>query len=601
MLRKILLPTILMILAVGFWNSADFKEIAAGVAIFLFGMLSLEQGFNLFTGGTLEKILRKSTSSLGRSLGFGVVSTTIMQSSSLVSVITISFLSAGLITLAAGIGIIFGANLGTTTGAWLVAGFGLKVKISAYAMPMLVFGIILILQKARAMNGIGYILAGMGFLFLGIHHMKEGFEAFKETIDLAEFAVAGYPGLFLFASIGIFATVVMQPSHATLVLIITALAAGQITYDNALALAIGANIGTTITAILGSLSANEQGKRLAGAHLVFNVVTGMIAIVFIYPLIFVVDGVSEAVGIAADDYTLKLAVFHTIFNLIGIVVMLPFINHLVRFFEGFIKAQKQDIDEPKFLNSAAIDFPDTALQAVRQESVHVYDNAMGIIAAGLGFSKEEILSGRDIAEIAKKQTRFPEYDVDVAYERSVKGIYSAIIAFISKVSFSWQMEQSGGLHWLREANQNVVEVVKDIKHLQVNMMRYLNSDNQEIRTAYNGLRAQIISIVREIEDMRESDRQEVELLSLDALKMVVDDSHAELNTELSTLIREGQITPEMGSSLLNDSTYATDVSLNLIKASQTLFVVQDTELTEAQESFSLDEDEMDEVAHAQSE
>jgi phosphate:Na+ symporter len=601
MLRKILLPTILMILAVGFWNSADFKEIAAGVAIFLFGMLSLEQGFNLFTGGTLEKILRKSTSSLGRSLGFGVVSTTIMQSSSLVSVITISFLSAGLITLAAGIGIIFGANLGTTTGAWLVAGFGLKVKISAYAMPMLVFGIILILQKARAMNGIGYILAGMGFLFLGIHHMKEGFEAFKETIDLAEFAVAGYPGLFLFASIGIFATVVMQSSHATLVLIITALAAGQITYDNALALAIGANIGTTITAILGSLSANEQGKRLAGAHLVFNVVTGMIAIVFIYPLIFVVDGVSEAVGIAADDYTLKLAVFHTIFNLIGIVVMLPFINHLVRFFEGFIKAQKQDIDEPKFLNSAAIDFPDTALQAVRQESVHVYDNAMGIIAAGLGFSKEEILSGRDIAEIAKKQTRFPEYDVDVAYERSVKGIYSAIIAFISKVSFSWQMEQSGGLHWLREANQNVVEVVKDIKHLQVNMMRYLNSDNQEIRTAYNGLRAQIISIVREIEDMRESDRQEVELLSLDALKMVVDDSHAELNTELSTLIREGQITPEMGSSLLNDSTYATDVSLNLIKASQTLFVVQDTELTEAQESFSLDEDEMDEVAHAQSE
>ncbi len=571
------------------------------MAIFLFGMLSLEQGFNLFTGGTLEKILRKSTSSLGRSLGFGVVSTTIMQSSSLVSVITISFLSAGLITLAAGIGIIFGANLGTTTGAWLVAGFGLKVKISAYAMPMLVFGIILILQKARAMNGIGYILAGMGFLFLGIHHMKEGFEAFKETIDLAEFAVAGYPGLFLFASIGIFATVVMQPSHATLVLIITALAAGQITYDNALALAIGANIGTTITAILGSLSANEQGKRLAGAHLVFNVVTGMIAIVFIYPLIFVVDGVSEAVGIAADDYTLKLAVFHTIFNLIGIVVMLPFINHLVRFFEGFIKAQKQDIDEPKFLNSAAIDFPDTALQAVRQESVHVYDNAMGIIAAGLGFSKEEILSGRDIAEIAKKQTRFPEYDVDVAYERSVKGIYSAIIAFISKVSFSWQMEQSGGLHWLREANQNVVEVVKDIKHLQVNMMRYLNSDNQEIRTAYNGLRAQIISIVREIEDMRESDRQEVELLSLDALKMVVDDSHAELNTELSTLIREGQITPEMGSSLLNDSTYATDVSLNLIKASQTLFVVQDTELTEAQESFSLDEDEMDEVAHAQSE
>jgi len=239
MLRKILLPAILAILAYGFWVSTDFKEISAGVAIFLFGMLSLEEGFKAFTGGTLEQLLRKSTDRYWKSLSFGIVSTTVMQSSSLVSVITISFLSAGLLTLAAGIGIIFGANIGTTTGAWLIAGLGLKVKISAYAMPMLVFGIILVFQNSKSLKGIGYILAGLGFLFLGIHHMKEGFEAFKSTIDLTQFAVEGYPGLFLFAGIGIFATVVMQSSHATLVLILTALAAGQVTYENALALAIG--------------------------------------------------------------------------------------------------------------------------------------------------------------------------------------------------------------------------------------------------------------------------------------------------------------------------------------------------------------------------
>ncbi|MCK5665297.1 MAG: Na/Pi symporter, partial [Thiotrichaceae bacterium] len=178
MIKKIFLPTILFVLAYGFWVSPDFKEISAGVAVFLFGMLFLEQGFNAFTGGLLEKILQKTTDKLWKSISFGVVSTTLMQSSSLVSVITISFLSAGLISLAAGIGIIFGANLGTTTGAWLIAGFGLKVKISAYAMPMLVFGIILVFQKSKHLSGIGYILAGLGFLFLGIHHMKEGFEAF---------------------------------------------------------------------------------------------------------------------------------------------------------------------------------------------------------------------------------------------------------------------------------------------------------------------------------------------------------------------------------------------------------------------------------------
>ncbi|MCW8982734.1 MAG: Na/Pi symporter, partial [Gammaproteobacteria bacterium] len=155
MIRNILLPTIFLFLAYGFWISPDFKEISAGVAIFLFGMLALEEGFKAFTGGMLERLLRRSTNKLWKSISFGVITTTFMQSSSLVSVITISFLSAELITLVAGIGIIFGANLGTTTGAWLVAGFGLKVKLSAYAMPMLVFGVALIFQKSRSLQGFG--------------------------------------------------------------------------------------------------------------------------------------------------------------------------------------------------------------------------------------------------------------------------------------------------------------------------------------------------------------------------------------------------------------------------------------------------------------
>jgi phosphate:Na+ symporter len=138
-----------------------------------------------------------------------------------------------------------GTNLGTTTGAWLIAGFGLKVNIAAYAMPMLALGVILIFQSASALKGVGYILAGLGFVFLGIHYMKEGFEAIKDTINLAESAVAGYPGVLLLTIVDIFATVIMQSSHATLVLTITALAAGQIAYENALALAIGANVGTT--------------------------------------------------------------------------------------------------------------------------------------------------------------------------------------------------------------------------------------------------------------------------------------------------------------------------------------------------------------------
>ena len=581
MLKKILLPSIILVLGWGFWVSPDFKEISAGVAIFLFGMLSLEEGFRAFTGGALERLLRRTTSSTWKSVVFGIVSTTVMQSSSLVSVITISFLSAGLITLGAGIGIIFGANLGTTTGAWLIAGFGLKVDIAAYAMPMLAIGVLLVFQSSKTLKGLGYILAGLGFLFLGIHYMKEGFESFKSTIDLSQFAVAGYPGLFLFSLIGIFATVVMQSSHATLVLTITALAAGQITYENALALAIGGNVGTTITAMLGAMSSNEAGKRLAVAHLLFNVVTGLIAIILVYQIIELIDWLATDIGIAADDYTLKLAVFHTIFNLIGVTVMLPFIGMLVTTLERIIPEKKPEIDQPKYLTASSAEFPDTAIEVLRKESMRVYDAALRIIVDVLGFKKSDVKSEADLMQVAVAQKKVHKLDVDAVYERHIKGIYSAIIAFISTTSFSRQDEHSARIHWLREANKDIVEAVKDTKHLQKNLMRYLSPDNENMREVYNMIRIQIAYVIRELEVMRETGEGVIDQASLDALKLVVDEDHEKLNETMSLLIGEHSITPLMASSLMNDSSYAFDVSMNLITAAQTLFVSREKDLSYA--------------------
>ncbi len=293
-----------------------------------------------------------------------------------------------------------------------MAGFGLKVKISAYAMPMLVFGIVLTLQESKALKGIGSALAGLGFLFLGIHHMKEGFDAFRGQIDLAQFAMEGYPGLLLFASIGVAATVVMQSSHATLVLIITALAVGQITYDNALALAIGANIGTTITAIIGSMSANVQGRRLAGAHLIFNVVTGVIAIVFISQLVGAVDWVSAAVGIGVDDYTLKLAVFHTIFNMIGVTVMVPFVGQLVAFLERSLPEPSTSSVEPLYLNDAAFEFPDTVLASVRKEIWHLFECAIGLMCHGINMTREMVLDSEDLHKTIDADREIIEFDLE---------------------------------------------------------------------------------------------------------------------------------------------------------------------------------------------
>jgi len=595
MIRKILLPTILLLLTYGFWISPNFKEISAGVAIFLFGMLFLEEGFKAFTGGLLERLLRKTTSSTWKAISFGVVSTTIMQSSSLVSVITISFLGAGLIGLAAGIGIIFGANLGTTTGAWLIAGFGLKVKISAYAMPMLVFGIILVFQKSRNLKGIGYVLAGLGFLFLGIHHMKEGFEAFRDTIDLTRFAVAGYPGIFLFALIGVFATVVMQSSHATLVIIITALAAQQITYENALALAIGANIGTTITAILGSMSSNVQGKRLAGAHLIFNLVTGVIAIMLIYQIAEVVDQLSATVGIAADDYTLKLAVFHSVFNTIGIVVMLPFINALVNFLMNAMPEKEVAFAAPRYLNDSAIELPDTAIEAVRQETLHLYDNAFRIIAHGLSLHRHDILSDKDLELVAVDSAQVMTIDIDSEYETSVKALYGDIVKFISKAQVSMGPVQSDELFALRAAGRDIVEAIKDTKHLQKNMSQFIASDNEHIRAEYNKIRVYLGSLLRQLSEISRDSDDPSSVLSLDNIKLEMKENDSTVNGKLETLIRENKITALMATSLMNDAAYAYDVSKNLVQMGEVLFATGTQIMKDAERSMALDEDDMEEV------
>ena len=594
LMKKILLPTILLVLAYGFWISPNFKTIAAGVAVFLFGMLSLEQGFQAFTGGALERLLRRTTASTWKSVLFGIVSTTVMQSSSLVSVIAISFLGAGLITLAAGIGIIFGANLGTTTGAWLIAGFGLKVNIAAYAMPMLAFGVILIFQSSKSLKGIGYILAGLGFLFLGIHFMKDGFEAYKETLNLAEFAVSGYPGVLLFTAIGIFATVVMQSSHATLVLTITALAAGQITYENALALAIGANIGTTITAILGAMSSNEGGKRLAAAHLIFNLVTGVIAIVFIYQLVDLVNVVSLAVGIAEEDYTLKLAVFHSIFNLLGILVMLPLMNQLVTNLERFIPEKKPDVDQPKYLTDASAAFPETALEAVRKETLRVYEAALRIIGDGLGLKRELVASDDDLEQAIAVQQRVHGFDIDAMYDKHIKGIYSAIVAFISSAPFARKEEHSSGLRWLRNASTRMVEAVKDTRNIQENLIEYVDADaeNQKMRELYNRIRLQLGLIIRELESIRSGGSDTVDALSLDALKLQAVEEQESINQLIADLISQHAITPGMGSSLINDSGFAHDISVNLIEASQSLFVSRDQGLELAAHDVALNEDEL---------
>jgi len=596
MLRRIFLPSILIILGYGFFISPDFKEISAGVAIFLFGMLTLEEGFKAFSGGTLEKILEKSTDKLHKSIGFGFVATAIMQSSSLVSVLTISFIGAGLIGLTQGIGIIFGANIGTTTGAWLMAGFGLKVKISAYAMPMLVFGVILIFQKAKALKGLGYILAGLGFLFLGIHYMKDGFEAFKETIDLASFAVDGFKGLMIFIGIGVLATVVMQSSHATIVLILAALSVGQITYENALALTIGANIGTTVTAVIGSLSSNIDGKRLAGAHFIFNVITAVVAVIFMDQIISLVAGISDSIGIASDNHTLRLAVFDSFFKIMGVIMFIPFVDKLVNFLQTAIKPGKKKEEEfegVKYLNDSVLELPATSMAALARETKHLYDNAFEIITHGLNLKRSNIISTMPLDNVIADSYSKNIVDIDDFYLHKIKGLYGEIIDFSAKAQSYMTQEDIQELYKLKLANRDIVEAVKDTKHLQKNLIKYSNSTNEHIKTQYDSIKRNLADLLRNISYITNTKEEDMILLSLSKAKLHAEQYDIVANGTVDNLIRNGLITNEMATSLMNDSSYAYDIHVNLIAMAEIIFIDSDSDLKSLSEDMVMNDEDID--------
>ncbi len=576
MLGRLFLPSIIILLGYGFWISPEFRFIAAGVAIFLFGMVYLEQGFKVFTGGLLEALLKRTTDKAWKSLSFGLISTAFLQSSSLVSVIVISFLSAGLIGLSAGVGIIFGANLGSTAGAWLVALYGLKMNLSAYAMPMLVIGLILKTQSRKNLNGLGFILLGVGFLLLGIHYMKDGFDAFQSAINLSEYAIGGFTGLLVYTAVGMLATVIMQSTNAVMVLTFSALAMGQLTYDNALALAIGSNIGTTITAILGALSANAEGKRLAVAHLAFNIVTATIAILLLEPLMSLVDYISNWFNVANDNYTIKLAVFHSLFNVIGIAALLPFLKPLVAWLETLFTSSPQQpfnlsgdkslpVERAIYLNPVTLSYPDTALRAITKECAHLYRNTLELICYGIYLPGEKLRNTDDIEALVNNcRSEDQPWSIKELYIRHIKGIYADIIHYCGSLEGRLPKQQAQEMFALKVACRDFVQAIKHIKHLYKNMGQYTVSENEKIREQYNQLRLCLASVLKLIDVLGVRRNYSHIREHTDQLKQELSEWSTQTNETLNELIRSGQVDAYMASSLLNDSAHVHDACTSLI-------------------------------------
>jgi len=365
----------------------------------------------------------------------------------------------------------------------------------------------------------------------------------------------------------------MQSSHATLILTITALAAGQVTYENALALAIGSNVGTTITAIIGAISASVSGRRLAVAHLIFNLVTGTIAIVLIKQFALAVDWVSDLVGIAADNYTLKFAVFHTLFNLVGVALMLPLIGTLVLFLEKLLREKIEPRDEARvlFINKSALEFPDTALEVISRETVHMAVNAFEILAHGLNLHRRDITSDSDINAVVADCTVSMGIDVDDLYQRKVKPLYSAIIDYSTEAEQHMDAEQVDRLSHLKRACWQIVNAIKLIREMQANIDRYMCDENDYVRREYNEIRLNIALLLRTLFKIEEQVGPVQKMEALKRFNLAMEEQDIIANGSLDKLIRERKINSDMATSLMNDGSYAYEIQRNLVSAAEIIF------------------------------
>lgn len=348
------------------WQYIDIWKFLAGLGIFLFGMHYLEESIKNLAGATFKRFLRDQTNTPVKAILSGTVATAILQSSSVVTLMVLAFVGAGVIKLQNALGIIIGANLGTTFTGWVVATLGFKLDIESFALPLIAIGGISLafLSDREKIRELGRLLIGFGFLFLGLNYMKGAIDEMAQHVDLTLFADQG---VLVFFIVGFVLTAIIQSSSATMVINLSALSAGIIHLDSAIAMIIGGDLGTTITAMLGSIGGTAAKKRAGFSHFLFNFITAVMGMTLLRPIIYFLQ---EIVGITDPLYS--LVSFHSFFNLLGIIVVFPFLKLFARALENMFKDDEEQVAH--FIPNVTTSVPDAAIDALKQELFGLIDH-----------------------------------------------------------------------------------------------------------------------------------------------------------------------------------------------------------------------------------
>ncbi|MGY6562279.1 MAG: Na/Pi cotransporter family protein [Luteibaculaceae bacterium] len=445
----------------------DYWMFFAGLGVFMFGMFQLETGLKGLAGDSFKNLLKRFTNKSWKGVVTGTFVTAILQSSSLVTLLVLAFLGGGILSLQNSLGVVLGANLGTTVTAWVVATLGFKVNISAMSFPMLALGTLsyLMLDTRPFLKNMGSFLMGFGLLFLGLDFMKLSIEAMADTLDLSQFASIGN---WFFLLLGLVITALIQSSSATIVIVLSALSAQLIDLPQATSIIIGANVGTTSTLIIGSLGGSADKKRLSYGNVIFKVVAGLVTFLLLYPLIDFTKNVMQI-----TEPLMQLVFLNTIINVLGILLFFPFLKPFGRWLNTkFLTAEPTQICVHAKPSTLAV--PDVAIEAFAKELKLASEKTALFIETslfGLVQSREKSPLG-PLKNMLRK-----EISPMLGYQE-LKTIENELIAFYGKIQEKSLTEvESAKLSELLFRLRSLVLSAKNIKDVLSNIEELRGSEN----------------------------------------------------------------------------------------------------------------------------
>ena len=416
------------------------------LGMFLYGMNLMSSGLQKASGDKLRGFLAAMTSNPFKGVLTGLGITSVIQSSSATTVMVVSFVNAGLLTLAQAIGVIMGANIGTTVTAWLVSWLGFKADISILAVPLMLFGFLFSNSKRNQRQNIGELIVGFSLLFLGLSFMKESVPDLNQTPQVLEFVKAwssqGFGSVLIFLTFGTLLTLVLQSSSATMAITLIMLSMGWIPFNMACAMVLGENIGTTITANIAASVGNTQAKRAAMSHTIFNVFGVVWALIFFGPFLMLVGSIIELFGLpnpAAADFVVTssasvegtaalygLSMLHTLFNTINTFILVWFTKYIEKAVTFIIRAPKnsdQELFRLKYISAGPLSTPELSSDQAFNEIIHFAEisrRVTGYIKSALSENNPD-----KFEELRNKLVKYEEISDRIEHE---------IASFLNEVS-----------------------------------------------------------------------------------------------------------------------------------------------------------------------